>query len=548
MERRKFLRNVIATGSGTLIIPGISVLAGCGNLLDVKPATQQSSADFWNEDNLRLAANDLYYSFALAYGSPNVDTQSVDYYGQGPNAVSDGTYIPPNTDNIWNTAYTNIRRANTVLENLDKVKGSQDVINRYAAEARFFRAYCYFHLLKRFGDVPLILKTLDLDDPSLYGPRTSRDKVADQITDDLLWAADHLPSKSSLVAKDKGRITAGDALGFLSTAALFEGTRSKYHNYGDPKTRLQTAQNAALKVIQSNQYKLFSDFLGIFEAANQNNSEVMLQMFYEEGVTAGTPGRGRGLIIDAAMVPTKYLADSFLCDDGLPIEYSPKFQGYSNLQSEFENRDPRMSQTIWEPGTPFQSGPLLPDLSKTYTGYWPKKPGDPLALTQFLIYNNYIIMRYAEVLLNYAEATYELSGSISDQDLDISINKLRDRVGMPHISNDFVNGNNSQGAKLDMKEEIRRERRVELAGEGVRYDDLMRWKTAENELPQAILGAKFQQSEYPAGTGKNLHLDSEGFIITQTSATRHFDQRQYLFPIPLQELALDTKMEQNPNW
>src|SRR5699024_5072088 len=474
-------------------------MIGCNDLLNQTPPDQISSANFWqSEQDLRLAANNLYNSLnSNAY----IDTRSIDYYGKGPNNVSSGTNTVPRTDGVWSSAYTYIRRANDMLENIGGASIDQEVKDRYAAEARFFRAYNYFQLLKRYGDVPLILKTLDLESDALYKERTDRQKVTDQIIKDLQWAGDKLSVESELSSGDQGRITSGVALGFISRVTLYEGTRAKYHGYGNPDQLLQRARKAAQRVIQSGEYSLFRDFLGIFRERNENNSEVMLSVFYKEGVAgSGQSGRGRGLLIDARMAPTKYLADAFLAEDGLPIEHSDLFQGYATLESEFVGRDPRMSQTIWRPGTPFiNNKPLVPDLTRTNTGYWPKKPGDPKVLEQTFIYTDFIVMRYAEILLNYAEATYELQGHISDEDLNISINKLRDRVGMPHLTNAFVNGNNPEGAILDMKEEIRRERRVELAGEGFRYDDLMRWETAETELPQPVLGAKFQEDQYPEG-------------------------------------------------
>ncbi len=177
---------------------------------------------------------------------------------------------------------------------------------------------------------------------------------------------------------------------------------------------------------------------------------------YKENVTGVSP-LGRGLIVDVGLQPTLYLANAFLSKDGMPIEHSPLFKGYGTLSSEFEDRDPRMSASIWRPGTDFGGTPLLPDLKTSSTGYFVKKPGDPKALTETFIYTDQILMRSAEVLLNYAEATYELNGSISDVELDDSINKLRQRVGMPNLTNAFVNGANPVGVKLDMKEEIRRE-------------------------------------------------------------------------------------------
>ena len=529
-----------------IMISGI--IASCEDFLDKKPLDEISDASFWKtEDDLKLATNNLYTGIDR---SITLDSWSIDYFSDGPNPVSSGTNTIPNGDSDWSSSYTFIRRANDILENIEKADLDQSIKNRYKGEARFFRAYYYFRLIKRFGDVPLISSTLDFNSEEVYGVRNDRLDVADQIIADLQWAADHLSNRSELSPEDKGRITKGVALGFLSRVTLYEGTRAKYHGYGEYNELLEIARDAALEVINSGEYELFPDFLGIFREENENNFEVMLAYFYEEGITERSP-RGRPLIIDASLEPTKYLADAFLAEDGLPIEYSALFEGYSSHDSEFINRDPRMEATIWRPGTPFENNePLVPDLTRTFTGYSPKKPGDPQALNATFIYTDDILMRYAEVLLNYAEATYESQGSISDADLDISINKLRDRVGMPHLTNAFVNGQNPANVPLDMKEEIRRERRVELAGEGFRYDDLVRWKIAEDELPKPIIGAKFYPEAYPdIVAGEDIRLNENGFILVQSAASRQFDEnRNYLFPIPLREISLNNNLAQNPGW
>ncbi len=179
-----------------------------------------------------------------------------------------------------------------------------------------------------------------------------------------------------------------------------------------------------------------------------------------------------------------------------------------------------------------------------------KKYGDEQSMEILASRIDEILIRYAEVLLTYAEATYELNDQISDADLDISINTLRNRFAndpdkLPALTNTFVKEHG-----LDMREEIRRERRVELVSESLRYDDLIRWKTAETELPQEILGAKFDKSAYPNMVpGKDINLNANGFIIVQSGSSRMFDPgKDYLFPLPLREISLNPNLEQNPNW
>lgn len=526
----------------------VASLAACESVLDKSPLDTISSENYWQTaEDFRFAANDLYTYLSLDITRAN---WSADYFQRGTNAVSSGTHVASNTDPEWNSAYQGIRRANEILEFIEDAPISQEAKDRYGAEAKFFRGYLYFNLLQRFGGVPIILTLLDFESEELRSSRASREETIDQVIADLQEAAALLPSKSELPAEDAGRVTRGAALGMLSRAALFEGTMRKYHDLGDPVPYLEIARSAALDFINDGEYPLIDDFSRIYSEDNENHSEIVLAKWFKENVT-GTSPLGRGLVIDLQIAPTKYLADAFLCTDGIPIENSSLFQGYSSLDSEFENRDPRMNHTLWKPGTDYGGTPLLPNFRRSSTGYYLKKPGDVKALEVTFVYTDLILMRSAEILLNFAEVSYELNGSISDGDLDVSINALRQRAGgMPPLTNAFVNGANPAGLQLDMLEEIRRERRIELAGEGFRYYDLIRWKTAENELPRPILGIKFHQSDFPGlVVGEDIMLNEDGFVLAQTAATRSFQVPQhYLFPIPLGEMALNGNLQQNPGW
>lgn len=529
----------------------VALVMSCDDVLNKIPQTDISTDNFWKtESDFKMATNALYNSMENNHGE-TLDLQSDDYYGRSVNEVSAGTLVASNTDKVWTDAYVAIRKANDIIENAETSEVEVAIKERYAAEARFFRAYQYHELVKRFGNIPLITCTLDMSSPELYEGSTPRNLVIDQIVEDLQWASEKLPKKQALTAVDEGRITRGTALALLSRVTLYEGTRRKYHNQGDSQELLRLAKSAANTVISEGEFSLCSDFLGIFKEVNEGNEETILRTFYKETISSGSAPRTRGLVVDANMAPTKNLADAFLCTDGLPIEYSPLFEGYGDISTEFKNRDPRMGQTIWEPLTAFENNaPLIPELFRARTGYWPKKPGDVTALEKTFVYVDYILMRYAEVLLNYAEATYELEGSISDADLNLSINKLRERVGMNQLTNAFISEQKAKGYAMNMLDEIRRERRVELAGEGYRYDDIIRWKIAENVLPKEIKGTKFQQSYYEnVVPGKDVQVDKDGFIIVEKSDTRSFNpEKNYLFPLPLRELSLNDKLDQNPGW
>lgn len=520
---------------------------GCSNFLDREPKTSLSPNTFWKtESDLRMSLNILYQNMNRSY---SLDNQSIDCFGAVGNHVSSGSLTPSNTDAIWTTAYTQIRRINDFIENFQKAEVSEDIKKRYLGEALFFKAYFYFNLIKRFGDVPYITKTLDINSPELYGPRVSFKEILDDILEDLLEAEKYVPVKSD-IPTDVGRVTKGTIQALTARIALYYGTYYKFRGVDSYKSYLTISRDAAKRLIDSGEYSLYKDYRNLFLLPGEDSSEHILSFRYSAESNTYNP-RIRGVIVDFIQEPTKHLADAFLCKDGLPIEKSQYKIEYLPIGKEFENRDPRMALTIWKPGDSFLGEPFLPNLAnQTKTGYMFKKYGDENSYSDINSRIDEIIIRYAEVLLTYAEAVYELNEKISDEDLDISINELRGRFDgdpnrLPNLTNAFINNNG-----LDMREEIRRERRVELCFESFRYDDLIRWKTAETELPHAILGAKFDQQAYPnVIPGKDINLDENGFILVQSGNSRLFNpSKDYLFPLPLRELSLNTKLTQNPGW
>lgn len=523
--------------------------SGCSDFLERDPLTTLSPNNFWKTENdLRLALNSLYEDMNISYSQ---DNRSADTFGGSANSTSSGTLTPSNTDAVWGDCYKRIRISNDFLENYKKADVTEEVKNRYAGEARFFRAYNYYQQVTRFGDVPVVTKTLDLESPELMNPRDDKAKVWELIFADLEFAATHIPPKSQL-RTDIGRITQGAAYAFWARAALYAGTHYKFHGGGDDKTYLKMARNAAKAVMDSKEYRLYPDYRKLFLTEGEDSEEHILSYRYSEDAKKMN-NKPRLIIYDFDCEPTKYVADNFLCKDGLPIEKSACKVDYLPLGTEFENRDPRMALTLWKPGDDYSGAPFVPNLyNQTKTGYIFKKYGVESAFTYdpSVMYVDDILIRYAEVLLIYAEATYEMNEEISDEDLNLSINLLRDRFAghpnqLPHLTNAFVRQNG-----LDMRDEIRRERRAELSGEGFRYDDIIRWKIAEKELPRAILGIKFDAEAYPNMIpGKDVILDKNGFIMVQSKESRTFDvNKDYLFPLPLKQLALNPNLKQNPGW
>lgn len=534
---------------------GITVLLATSCDVDRLPETIITEPAFWsNEKDLKGAANALYSALP---GLPETgDTRSDDAYGTEPNSISDGTRLTPSSDGYYGDKYTQIRRANDIIEKSQRVLDAgadPSLVDLYVAEARFFRAWNYYGLLQHYGRVPLILKTLNENSPELQDPKASREEVITSIYEDLDFAASKLKLPSEQDASDYGRITRTAALAFKSRIALFEGTRAKFHSYGDAQKHLAIAKTAAKTVMESGEHNIFPEYFDLFqyEGEGPDNKENILVRQYGRSIDESFSSHvaQRNLETGAAN-PTKALADAYLMVDGLPIDKSPMYEDPTTTVEVFENRDPRMDATFFKKGDEYiGTMPVfnVPDINFQRTGFANRRYAK---LDDWQVSRSYIdraVIRYAEVLLNYAEATYELDGEISDNDLDISINKLRSRpgVGLPSLTNSFIADNG-----LNMREEIRRERRVELALEGFRYWDLIRWKTAEIELPKSILGNKiFDDFNLSEDEISSINFDEDGNIILQDASFRSFDpSKDYLSPFPTDQLGLNPNLEQNPGW
>ncbi len=530
--------------------------------LDLGPKDQISDASFWKSpDQFRLAANDFYYYLQGAhnYTELNSDIAYGDAVRTELRAVSNGSYLAAANSAVWDTNYFNIRATNYLLQKASE-SGLGAAIDRWVGEALFFRAYHYWNLAKSFGGVPLISKVLDVTSSEVYTPRSTQQETIDFLIADLDSAVPKLPKQSQLDGSELGRVTQGAALALKARAALYQGTWLKYHGGGDPAPYLNAAISAAQQLVASGEYALYTgqgaqSYKYLFILQGDDSPEVILAFRYWAG--RATHNWTRELWFNF-MIPTKTLADMYLATDGLPITSSPLFQGYDSLMTvEFQNRDPRMAMTFVVPGSDvFQENgfqPVYPGFSgssATRTGYMLRKFLDETVdATQFRGQYDFKEFRYGEVLLILAEALYERDGQISDGDLGSTINLLRARAGMPALTNAFVTGN-----ALDMQTEIRRERTVELAFEGFRRDDLRRWKTAETVMPQAIRGVKFVGTEYQQRNptlviNSDIFVDANGFIVAEPAVSRHFLEKHYLDPIPLQQIQLSHgTLVQNPGW
>lgn len=542
----------------------------CNKDLDLTPKEQIADTLFWQTPaDFELAANDFYFDLQsvpqyidntsdIAFGS-YIGAGVIAANGTDTRAISAGNYLPTSTSPLWDSSYKRIRGANYLLQKASTSSLGAG-IDRWVGEALFFRAYHYWNLVRTFGGVPLIEKVLEVNSPELYTPRSSQQQIIDFMIGDLDSAVNKLPMQSALTEGELGRVTQGTALALKARVALYQGTWAKYHGQGDAAKYLTMATDAADKVISSGEYSLYTNsgansYKYLFIQQGDDSKEVILaRRYYLNRIVHNWT---RELWFNF-MVPTKSIADAYLSKDGLPINKSPLFKGYNTLTSEFQDRDPRMAMTFIMPGSTifFEGGiwkatyPGFTGTNATRTGYMLRKFLDEtLDAATFRGQYDYKEFRYAEVLLILAEALYEKNGAITDQDLTRTINVLRSRVNMPPLTNGFVAANG-----LNMLQEIRRERTVELAFEGFRRDDLRRWKTAEAVMPQALKGVKFVgtefQQRYPdLKIGTDIQVDGEGFIVAEPSTARRFIPRHYLDPLPLQQIQLSHgSLSQNTGW
>lgn len=542
------------------ILLAVLCITGCKKL-DRFPETEFTDADFWNtETDLMNAANRLYQQLDAEW----IDNRADDAVNQGgPNQVSNGNRVVPNQSGDWNDRYDEIFTSNNILQKGGKANVSQAIKNRYFAEARFFRAYAYAKLVKLYGDVPLIVKTLDINSPELTMPRTARQTVLDTIYADLDFAAQWLPTRASLPVAQFGRVTKSTALALKARVALYEGTRAKFHNDASSnwQNHLTLAVNAA-QAVMGEGHALYNNYGNLFLAAGEgptNTENIFVKIYGVSSTNIILAHNNSRDLENGRMAPTRNLLRQYLYSDGLPAWNTNNTR--STTTSSFfvpegnepsyntilDNRDPRVGFSYYRVGEAAYQGPWVPRTSLGARSAFATKKGFSL-VDQVLngATVDRILMRYAEVLLTYAEAKYELNGSISDADLNLTVNALRTRVGFaPRLTNAFVTTNN-----LSMREEIRRERTVELALEGFRYDDLIRWKMAEVLLPQELLGAKFIASEWVGTNANTLNLNANQVLIVETASNRTFKpNRDYLYPVPINEITLSGgKVVQNPNW
>jgi hypothetical protein len=343
------------------IIAGLLLFTGCN--VDRAPETTLTDEAFWNTaDDVKYGTNTLYTYLPTINSDSDMDLLSDDLYS-GRNSVNEGSWNVSYNDGIYSRNYTMIRYANTVLQKSEQAiskGGNVADITKYQGEVYFFRAMAYFDMFKRFGGMPLILKTLTPESPELKAPRASRDETIDQIYKDLDAAIGLLPLPSKSGAANYGRITKTAALAFKSRVALFEGTRAKFHNYGDP-VKLDPCRDAAKAVMDSNEHSLFGNYFNLFQYEGEGfaNKENVLVRMYGQNAANSISTHVIQRNYEGGYNPTLALANSYLAIDGVPTEKSNEYTTATVSWDLYKNRDPRMSATFFKKGDPFISSKTM---------------------------------------------------------------------------------------------------------------------------------------------------------------------------------------------
>lgn len=590
-----------------IILTTIALAAGvtaCSSL-DLKPKDRVTQFDYFkNATDLELFTNPYYNEILKKDKIHDVyEQQSDQIIGNTLSAILYGGNhrTVPATGGGW--TWTDLRRINTLIKYADQCEDKAAVL-QYTALSRFFRAFFYFEKVMRFGDVPWYDYEIGSADEELYKPRDSREYVMTKMLEDIDFA---ITSGGLSEAKSPYRVNKWAALALKARFCLYEGTYRKYHGLelegNNYQYYLDLAADAAKEIIEKGPYKLYStgdpdkDYLMLFAEDDASNDEYILALNYEyemgirHNASAFTllPTQGRpGL--------TRKFVNTYLMKDGTAFTNQAGWQEKQFIE-ETENRDPRLAQSIRTPGYTRigKTEVEAPNLGLSVTGYQPIKFVQ--APTASNSNNDRVdssdcdlpVFRFAEVLLIYAEAKAEL-GTITQDDLNISIKLLRDRVGMPNMNLTKANSSpdryllapetgypNVTGANAGIILEIRRERSIELLQEGFRLDDLVRWK-AGTCIDQDLMGMYFPGpgqydltgdgkpdiALYVSGTiapskidqvyeiDKDVFLSNgnKGYVFFHKNVerTKFNEVRDYHYPIPINERSLNPNLTQNPGW
>lgn len=525
--------------------------SSCSDFLDRYPLEELSDESFWKtEKDAEMAVSNLY----------NVlPTWDVDEAINSDDAVhgikwaagnqSKGVYDP--ADYGWSGEYGYIRQANLVLEKIQEMDLSEDAYKKLEGQARFFRAYTYFTLIRSFGAVPYIDKPLELTDVENI-TRTPKDEVYAKVMEDFDIAIANLPVQWD--ETNSGRITKGAAMAMKARAALY------YNNW-------QTAMDEAKKVMDLGQYELYDKdntgrYKELFWEVADGCDEFILSVQYNAPTRTHYligwecfPTLGWG-----GLNPTQSLVDAFEDINGAPIANSTIYDS----TNPFANRDPRLEVNVLHDGetmygVTIKVAPLSSSGNTgigqhgdaTATGYYQQKWLDPSIDPQSTGWDmgkDWVVIRYAEVLLTYAEAKNELFPL--DPSAFDAVNQVRRRVGMPDLQNTDPTKPTYCGTQDDLRKRIWNEWRVEFALEGgKRQWDIRRWGIAKDVLNAPFEGLRYtlvDDPNAPKGDNGKKCILYVGEPLKLTGS--HYEDHNYLLPIPQTEIDLNPKLEQNPGY
>ena len=565
----------------TFLIAAITLLSlgSCTNYLDRQPLDTPSLATYFNnEPEMTLALTGVYNASYWVTG--NVPAQVFyDLYTdiglERQPGIASGSYDATNgtVSNYWTFMYQTVARANVVIAGMERGKAAvaPATFNRIQAEAKVLRAWAYYHLIGLFGDVPFYTDPLTTDQFYTLG-KTDKNKIADYLLTDL----DDAATKLDWVLKDRGRVNRGVAIGTQAKLALLLG-------------RYQVAADAARKIIDGNAYALNPNFSTLFTLAGQQanaGKEIMFEFLLPTDqanpVSFIALGQGsRTLSGQSGRFPLQALVDHFEAIDGKRIDESKVYDAAKPR----EKRDPRLKFTvsmdgdtitatassirrravfnIYDATTPvfnFNAGTYSAGTNVDLTNaFGPVKNGMGLlwskytlddAQDMFISKTGFAYMRYAEILLTYAEAKIELNQI--DASVVTAMNAVRKRAGMPNVATELLT------SQAKMRQLVRREKVVELANEGIHLFDMRRWKTGNLGLNTFVYGAPLARAKSAplpsfgaAGSDRDLNDIPDytnGDALRFKREQRTFLDRNYLFPIPQRELDVNKVLTQNQGW
>lgn len=572
-----------------IFLIGIFVYSCEDNYLERIPKDQVDANAFFNTaTDLEIYTNS-FYSLLPPWGAYEEHDDASD--NVVPLIARDrvkGTRLVPVARGDGGWSWSDLRSINFFFEKYGNCKDQQAKL-KYGGIARFFRAYFYYDKVKTFGDVPWYSKGLNAEDEGLYKARDSRKLVMDSVLADINYALENIPLERKL-----NTITGYTALALKARICLFEGTFRKYHNLGNHEKFLNEAVTASEQLINSGAYTLFttggasSAYRTLFARNDQDMTETILARDYNLEFALTSLAYMCTAYTMGSFGINKDLINSYLMNDGSRFTDIP---GYETMEfwEEMQNRDSRLTQTTAGPEFKAYGESVREpvDLKLATTGYRVIKTLPTRdQWNSYSSYNDIILFRYAEVLLIFAEAKAEL-GNLTQADLDKSINELRDRVAMPHLNLVAANAdpdpyleamypNVDNGANKGVILEIRRERRIEMFFEGLRWDDLMRWKEGK-KLEKPMVGIYFSglgsfDFNNDGITDVYLHDGDASGAPPEASTIIDINQRpltdglsgnlypfknliitfneskDYYYPLPLEDLTLNKNLVQNPGW